>query len=230
MATDNNTNQPTVGVKAPREKSWFAGLIALKSLLVSISIAGLIATNVASIVNDTVHDYLYKALWSVVSIGGDVMAAKAMMNSPKAKTEQKIKTQTAKLEAENKHLNSKNENQSKQIADLETNKKTLTKKIDDNGKFAKKTATKLRKRLAAGVARNLANLPSKAAPYIGVTFIVASTSLDIYDACQTMKDFNELLVLLGQGEDDPDICGQKVPSADEVKASVKKVFEKKDGG
>ena len=228
MATDNNTNQPTVEVQAPREKSWFAGLIALKSLLVSISIAGLIATNVASIVNDTVHDYLYKALWSVAAIGGEVLAAKAMMNSPKAKTEQKIKTQTAKLEAENKHLNSKNENQSKQIADLETNKKTLTKKIDDHGKFAKKTATKLRKRLAAGVARNLAYLPSKATPYIGAAFIVASTSLDIYDACQTMKDSNELLVLLGQGEEEPDICGQKVPSADEVKASVKKVFEKKE--
>jgi hypothetical protein len=45
-----------------------------------------------------------------------------------------------------------------------------------------------------------------------------------------MKELNELLVLLGQGEEKPDICGQKVPTADEVKASVKKVFEKKDGG
>jgi flagellar motility protein MotE (MotC chaperone) len=230
MATDNNTNQPTVEVQAPKEKSWFGRFMAFKSLLVSISIAGLIATNVASIVNDTVHDYLYRALWGVVAIGGEALAQKAMNNSFKAKTEQKIKAQTAKLEAENKQLNSNIESKNKKITDLETNQKTLTKKIDDNGKFAKKTATKLRKRLAAGVARNLANLPSKAAPYIGVTFIVASTSLDIYDACQTMKDFNELLVLLGQGEEESDICGQKVPSADEVKASVKKVFEKKDGG
>ncbi len=228
MATDNNTNQLTAEVQVPKEKSWFAGFIALKSLLVSISIAGLIATNVASIVNATVHDYLHKALWSVIAIGGEVLAQKAMNNSYKAKTEQKIKAQTAKLEAENKQLNSNIENKNKQIADLETKKKTLTKTFDDNGKFAKKTAIKLRNRLAAGVARNLANLPSKAAPYIGVTFIVASTTLDVYDACQTMKDFNELLVLLGQGEEKPDICGQKVPSADEVKASVKKVFEKRE--
>jgi len=228
MATDNNTNQPTVEVQTPKEKSWFGRFMAFKSVLVSISIAGLIATNVASIVNANVHDFLYKALWSVVAIGGEALAQKAMDNSLKAKTEQKIKSKTAEIEAQNKHLNSKIENQSKQIADLETNKKTLTKTLDDNGKFAKKTATKLRKRLAEGVARNLAYLPSKAAPYIGAAFIVASTSLDIYDACQTMKDFNELLVLLGQGEEEPDICGQKVPSADEVKASVKKVFEKKE--
>ena len=47
------------------------------------------------------------------------------------------------------------------------------------------------------------------------------TSLDIYDACQTMKDFNALLRMMGQGEENPELCGRKVPSVDQVLASAK---------
>jgi hypothetical protein len=230
MATENNTIQTETDAQAPDRPSLFGRFLAIKSLLVTVSIVGLIATNIATVVNSTAHDLLYRALWSALAIGGDVLAAKAMMNSPKAKTEQKIKAQTAQLEAKNKQLTTTIDNQNKQLADLDAKQKGLTKTLDDNGKFAKKTATKVRNRLAEGVARNLAYLPSKAAPYVGAAVLVAATTLDIYDACQIMKELNELLVLLGQGEEKPDICGQKVPTADEVKASVKKVFEKKDGG
>ncbi len=229
MATENNTNQPTVEVQAPREKSWFAGLIALKSLLVSISIAGLIATNVASIVNANVHDYLFKALWSVVAIGGEALAQKAMDNSYKAKTEQKIKSKTAEIESQNKHLNSKIENQKQQLDQQDKNKKDLERKLKKNGKLAKDTAAKVSKRLATNVTRNLASLPSKAAPYLGAAVLVASTSLDIYDACQILKDMNHMLSSVGEEEEQTEVCGQKVPSADELKASVKRVLEKKDG-
>lgn len=36
-----------------------------------------------------------------------------------------------------------------------------------------------------------------------------------------MKDFNDLLRMMGQGEEKPDLCGQKVPTVDQVLASTK---------
>ena len=216
MATDNNASQSVNEIQTPQSKSFFGRLLAFKSLLVSLSIVGLFTTNIATLVNSTAHDWMHRALWSVLAIGGDVLAAKAMINSPKAKADQKVKAQAADLEAKNKQLD-----------ELHASKKELAKKLETNGKFAKETASKVHKRLAAGVLRNIAALPSKAAPVAGVTALVAFTTMDVYDACQTMKDFNELLVRLGEGEENPDLCGKKVPSADEVKTSVKKVFEKK---
>jgi hypothetical protein len=216
MATDKNTIQSASEQKVPQKRSFFREFFALKSLLVSFSIVGLLTTNIATLVDTTAHDLMHRALWNVLSIGGDVLAAKAMINSPKANTDKKLKIQAADLEAKNKQLD-----------ELNARKNELAKKLETNGKAAKATASKVHKRLAAGVLRNIAALPSKAAPVAGVTALVAFTTMDVYDACQTMKDFNELLVRLGEGEENPDLCGKKVPSADEVKKSVKSVFEKK---
>ena len=216
MATDNNASQSANEIQTPQSKSFFGRLLAFKSLLVSLSIVGLLTTNIATLVNSTAHDWMHRALWSVLAIGGDVLAAKAMINSPKAKADQKVKAQAADLEAKNK-----------QLAELEVNNKNLAQRLEANGKLAKATVSKVHKRLAGGIARNIAALPSEAIPILGVTALVATTTMDVYEACLTMKDFNELLVRMGEGEEKPDLCGKKVPSADEVRASVKKVFGKK---
>jgi hypothetical protein len=217
MATDNNASQSVNEIQTPQSKSFFSRLLAFKSLLVSLSIVGLFTTNIATLVNSTAHDWMHRALWSVLAIGGDVLAAKAMINSPKAKADQKLKTQAADLEAKNK-----------QLAELDISNKKLAQRLESNGKLAKATVSKVHKRLAGGIARNIAALPSEAIPILGVTALVATTTMDLYEACLTMKDFNELLVRMGEGEEKPDLCGKKVPSADEVRASVKKVFEKSE--
>ena len=216
MATDNYASQSVNEIQTPQNKSFFGRLLAFKSLLVSLSIVGLFTTNIATLVNSTAHDWMHRALWSVLAIGGDVLATKAMINSPKAKADQKLKTQAADLEAKNK-----------QLAELDANNKKLAQKLEANGKLAKATVSKVHKRLAGGIARNIAALPIEAIPILGITALVATTTMDVYEACLTMKDFNELLVRMGEGEEKPDLCGKKVPSADEVRASVKKVFEKK---
>jgi len=216
MATDNYASQSVNEIQTPQNKSFFGRLLAFKSLLVSLSIVGLFTTNIATLVNSTAHDWMHRALWSVLAIGGDVLATKAMINSPKAKADQKLKTQAADLEAKNK-----------QLAELDVNNKKLAQRLEANGKLAKATVSKVHKRLAGGIARNIAALPSEAIPILGITALVATTTMDVYEACLTMKDFNELLVRMGEGEEKPDLCGKKVPSADEVRASVKKVFEKK---
>ncbi len=51
--------------------------------------------------------------------------------------------------------------------------------------------------------------------------ILSMTALDILDACSTMEDINDLLRMVGQGEESPDVCGKKLPIRDEVVASLK---------
>jgi hypothetical protein len=36
-----------------------------------------------------------------------------------------------------------------------------------------------------------------------------------------MKDFNGLLRMMGQGEENPELCGQRVPTVDQVLSSAK---------
>ena len=67
----------------------------------------------------------------------------------------------------------------------------------------------------------MAALPAEAVPYLGVGVTLAVTSLDIYDACTTMKEINGLLVMLGQGQENADFCGTKVPTLEEVLKSAK---------
>lgn len=89
-----------------------------------------------------------------------------------------------------------------------------------DAKRAKEMATSVRARLATGVSRNVAAIPAEAVPYIGIGVNLSVTALDVYDACQTMREINELMKLLGQGVENADFCGVKVPTVSEVLAGM----------
>lgn len=204
------TRDPSI----PQQLSLWRRFLAFKTLLVSFSLVGLLASNVASLVSASAHDWMHNALWRVLSIGGQTVADRALTNSPKVKLDQTVKAKTADLDA-------KNRLQAKELEDVHVKNRKLAQQLDMNGKQAKVTVAAVHQRLAKGVTRNVAALASESIPYLGLGVTLAVTSLDIYDACQTMKDFNGLLKMMGQGEENPDLCGQKVPTVDQVLASTK---------
>lgn len=157
---------------------------------------------------------MHNALWRVLSIGGQAVADRALANSPKSKLDQTVKAKTTELYTKNKL-------QAKELEDIQVKNRKLAQQLDVNGKQAKATVAAVHQRLAKGVSRNVAALPSESIPYLGLGVTLAVTSLDIYDACQTMKDFNGLLRMMGQVEEKPDLCGQNVPTVDQVLASTK---------
>jgi hypothetical protein len=195
--------------------------MALRTFLVSLSLAGLLASNVASLVSATAHDFMHNILWRVLSIGGQAVADRALANSPRGKLDKAVKVKTEELSAKNKSLANNYELQSKELEATRAKSQKLAQQLDMNGKQAKETVAFVHKRLAKGVSRNVVALPSEAIPYVGIGVALAVTSLDIYDACQTMKDFNALLRMMGQGEEHPDLCGQKVPTVDQVLDAAK---------
>ena len=203
------------------KNSWWSGLIKAKAMFLALSLAGLLATNIATLVSASAHDWMHSALWRMLSIGGQTVADRALANSPKVRLEQAVKVKTVELETKNKHLAADYEIQTKELETAHVKNQKLAQQLDMNGKQAKATVAAVHQRLAKGVSRNVAALPSESIPYLGLGVTLAVTSLDIYDACQTMKDFNALLKMMGQGEENPDLCGQKVPTVDQVLATAK---------
>lgn len=203
------------------KSSWWSCLVKAKSIFLVLSFTGLLVTNIATLVSATAHDWMHNALWRVLSIGGQVVADRVLANSPKSRLDQTVKLKTTELEAKNKQLVATHEIQTKELEVAHAKNQKLAQQIDVSGKQAKATVATVHQRLAKGVSRNVAALPSESIPYLGLGVTLAVTSLDIYDACQTMKDFNALLRMMGQGEENPVLCGQKVPTVDQVLASTK---------
>jgi hypothetical protein len=195
---------------ASKNASLWRRFLAFKSLLVAFSFVGLLASNVASLVSASAHDWMYSALSRVLSIPDQSFAHRVLANSTNAKTKD--------LEKQNKILDANNRLQARELDAAKVRSQKLAQQLDLNGKEAKKIASGVRVRLAKGVTRNLASIPGEAVPYLGIGVNLAVTSLDIYDACQTMKDFNALLRMMGQGEEHPNVCGMHVPTVDQAVA------------
>ena len=195
--------------------------LAIRMLLVVFSMVALLASNVASLVSATAHDWMHSALARVLATGGQPFADRVLRDSPKARIEQTVRVRTHDLETRNRHLTVAYQYQARQLEQVNVRNRQLAHQLEASGKHAKDTVATVHRRLAKGVSRNLAALPAEAVPYLGVGVTLAVTSLDLYDACQTMKDFNTLLTMMGQGQENPELCGQKVPTVDQVLSSAK---------
>ena len=194
----------------------------LKGILVAFSLVGLVATNVATLVSDSFHDVMYTGLRKVLTIGGDVLVSRLMQHSPTTRLS-KAQSVAGELQAKNHAL----------TKDLKSISAIHNKELDSihakhgiAASEAKKVGKSVKQRLARGVARNVTALPAEAIPYIGIGVAISVTALDIYDACETMKEMNSLLLLLGQGEEQSDFCGVKLPSTTEVLAKMNTDWKK----
>lgn len=85
---------------------------------------------------------------------------------------------------------------------------------------------RMRSRAAKWAAADLGATIGQAIPWIGVGVVVAATTYDLNNTCETMKDARTLeLAFNPQSTDDADVstvCGMKVPSAEEVWIAVER--------
>ena len=50
----------------------------------------------------------------------------------------------------------------------------------------------------------MAAIPGEAIPLLGVTLLIAGTSYELYEACNSMKDLDELYSDMGMADETPD--------------------------
>ena len=93
-----------------------------------------------------------------------------------------------------------------------------------NKRIVGELSEKIAKRTNRSAARNIISMPAESLPWIGLTTVVGVTALEIYDACATMEDMQEINRILGTSAtiDADTTCGMKVPTREDVIASIEK--------
>lgn len=177
----------------------------LKTLTVVLVLLGLASLNVLTLVNDTIHAAAYGFMRAILAgVVADATVSRLLSKSPTIRRQ----TDVAALSASTKALEKKH-------ADL-------ARASQDKAATARKVSKRLVSRAAANATRNASSVFGESIPYVGIAIILGVTALDIRDACETVKDANELNQVFGdEQEDHTRICGMEVPTKDKVLAEVK---------
>jgi hypothetical protein len=85
--------------------------------------------------------------------------------------------------------------------------------------------TRLASRTKRVAAKSIAAIPAESIPFIGVAVLIADTGYELYAACETVSDLDQLYGELGIEDDMPDdvmhsVCDPELPEAGDVWAGV----------
>ncbi|MEP1472170.1 MAG: hypothetical protein ABJK25_14455 [Halieaceae bacterium] len=110
--------------------------------------------------------------------------------------------------------------QSKIASQNSTIKKHQTSAIERKA-ATKRFGTRLASRTKRVAAKSIAAIPAESIPFIGVAVIIADTGYELYAACETITDLDQLYLDLGMTGETPDdavhsVCSPELPDAGEV--------------
>jgi len=85
----------------------------------------------------------------------------------------------------------------------------------------KKFGTRLTRRTKRVAAKSIAAIPAESIPFIGVAVLIADTGYELYAACETITDLDQLYEDLGMAEEVADdavhsVCDPRLPDAGEI--------------
>jgi len=208
-------------------------LARIKMPILIMIIVGLVITNVLSLIDDAFHSAAYGVVGSVLGVGAIMMAADLLRNSPTMKRRSDVQKATGTIEAEKKAILAakagKHAALERSHKVIEAERAAITKVRDEiQEKTARRAAAttsfanKVSVRTVKNVSRNVASMAAEALPYVGIGVMVGITALDIKDACDTLKDMNELKAAFDlPKEDESVVCRMKVPTVQDVLTSIK---------
>ena len=86
---------------------------------------------------------------------------------------------------------------------------------------ARRFGTRLTTRTKRVATKSIAAIPAEAIPFLGVAVLIADTGYELYAACETVSDLDQLYSDLGMLDETPDdvmhsVCDPKLPDARDV--------------
>ena len=117
---------------------------------------------------------------------------------------------------------------------LETKNRTIRKQKATAAKqkvVAKRFGNRLVARTKRVAAASVAAIPAESLPILGISVLVAGTAYELYEACESIKDLDELYTGLGMDDAVPDdavhiVCNPALPEPGQIWG---KVVDKSDG-
>lgn len=120
------------------------------------------------------------------------------------------------LTVQHRDLKSRHFHLEKSKAEMESRTKTAAKKL------SRSVAT----RATRGVARHIGGAAGESIPVIGTAVVATMLALDVVDACDQIKEVNEMNRSIGvEVEDEQQVCGVKVPDQKQLAAEVSKNWQ-----
>jgi hypothetical protein len=234
-------NSPSLQADQPRSPGPKSAVRML--ILGVVVVLGLIATNALSLLHERFHAYAFGVVSSAVKLlpsGDDLLT-----NSPTATRKREVEAATIELHSgisklkdsvavltainvaqgtENLMLRNQNATLLGDLAALRQQHATLSQKHTSNRNVAYNVSKRIATRSAINAGKNLAALPETSIPWVGIPFNIAMTTWDVKDACDTLKDLNEMNMEFEFNlakADETKVCGMHVPTATEIKDRVK---------
>jgi hypothetical protein len=104
---------------------------------------------------------------------------------------------------------------------IKKHQSTAIKRKAATRKFGRRLASRT-KRVAA---KSIAAIPAESIPFIGVAVLIADTGYELYAACETVRDLDELYSELGMADETPDdvmhsVCDPQLPEPGQIWGGV----------
>ena len=112
----------------------------------------------------------------------------------------KLRNDLASNKLQNKQLREAISNQTRNVVKLTKNTSAQLAQIAQTKKIIRETTDRTTKRIVKRVTRNIAAMPFESVPVAGIAITVGTIYLEIQDACQSLKEFDEMKFSLGFDE------------------------------
>lgn len=197
----------------------------VKPLLLIFSLFSLASLNVLTLVSDKAHAAGYSAIKALLATAiPDAAASRILSNSSTVKRKLDATAATQKLAAErdiavasSKVLEAKQLTLAKSLKEVEASHSALKYTSTLRTAAVLKTSKRLAIRTATNATRNVSSVFAEAIPLLGTGIMLGVTAWDLYDACDTLKDINELNSVFDlQQENQSTVCGIKMPTKKQV--------------
>ena len=201
----------------------------IKRRLFILSFCGLGVLYVLTLANDQVHGAGYRVIEGLLaSTVSTASVAQVLGHSSTAARQRDAAVATDKLMREkeilvasSKVLQARQVALVKSIEQAEAANGALKRTAQIKAGVVMKTTKRLALRTVTNAARNVSSVFAEAIPVVGTGIMLGVTAWDVIDACETIKDINELNgVFEHPQEDSSKVCGIKVPTQQEVLSSV----------
>lgn len=198
--------------------------IGLRTLFLLL-IATLCLTNYLAIFNDTFRGFFRKQTLAEQLQARQIEEELAMAKAQMALMAALLGVEVADLAVALKHhvsnrklLEAENRNLSERLGTVSREKAEMEKRTR---LAAKKAVGSVSARSARSVARNVAGAAGESLPVIGTAIVAGMLYMDVKDACDTLKDLNEMSRTVGaEPEDESKVCGVRVPTQEELAATA----------
>jgi hypothetical protein len=190
------------------ENPMTKAFVWLKRLLIALLFLALLATNFLTLT----HTAFNATLSGILATALGVQTVSNVLRNKVATHRKAIRTQKMAINKQHAEIDHQRKSIDRHKAAAHRKKVAATKRSNAAKHFGKRLVART-KRIAAA---SLAAIPAESIPFIGVSVLIAGTAYELYAACESLQDLEQLYAEMALAEEVPgdvmqNICHPTLP-------------------